>query len=117
MTQAATLEANKFYRDLTRAGMSARKAEVLAVYQDKFARVKKPAKLRALKREYIEAMLRVGFPEPQAKIIAEMRAATAHAMPKRPWYDFLFAKRKRRMTAAKLRRPPATANPSTEAST
>jgi len=94
MTEAATLEANKFYRDLTRAGMSARKAEVVVVYQDKFNGVKKPAKLQALKQEYIEAMLRVGFPEPQANIIADMRAATARALPKRPWYDFLFAKRK-----------------------
>jgi len=94
MTQAATVEANKFYRDLTRAGMSARKAEVVVVYQDKFNGVKKQAKLRALKQAYIEAMLRVGFPESQANIIADMRAATAHALPKRPWYDRFFSKRK-----------------------
>jgi len=94
MTQAATLEANKFYRDLTRAGMSARKAEVLVVYQDKFKRVKRPAKLRTLTQEYIEAMLRVGFPEPQAKIIAEMRAETTRAMLKPPWFGSFFAKEK-----------------------
>lgn len=96
MTQAATLEANKFYRDLTRAGMSARKAEVLAVYQDKFNRVKTHAKLRALTQEYMEAMLRVGFPEPQVKIIAEMRAETTRAMLKPSWFDAFFSKRKRR---------------------
>lgn len=94
MTQAATLEANEFYRDLTRAGMSAPKAEVLVVYQDKFKSVKRRAKLPALTREYIEAMLRVGFPEPQAKIIAEMRAETTRVTLKPSWFDVLFSKRK-----------------------
>lgn len=94
MTQAATLEANKFYRDLTRAGMSAPKAEVVAVYQDKFNGVKRPAKLRALKQEYIDAMLRAGFPEPQANIIAEMRYETARAMLKPGWFDYFFPNRK-----------------------
>ena len=66
--------ADEFYRQLTQAGMSARKADVVVKHATKLARAKTPAQLRVLTQAYIEAMTQVGFTERQARIIAEFRA-------------------------------------------
>ncbi len=91
MTQATpSMETNEFYRDLTQAGMSARKAEVVAKYSDELGRAKTPAKLRVMTREYVEAMTQAGFTERQAKLIAEMRAETVRHFIKPTWLHALF---------------------------
>ena len=91
MTQATpTMETNEFYRDLTHAGMSARKAEVVVKYSDELGRARTAAKLRKMTQEYIEAMTQVGFTERQAQLIAEIRAETARRFIKPTWMEFLF---------------------------
>ena len=74
MHAAPSMETNEFYRELTQAGMSVRKAEVVVKYSDALGRAKTAARLHAVTREYIEAMTQAGFTERQAKLIAEFRA-------------------------------------------